>query len=407
MKRPGILWIKSSVPWPLDQGNHFVAYNLIRHLHKEFAISLVVPVKDHEERERTQALAPYARIVAVPRTSTRSIVHRALWSLAYRAKTAIRYLPPEVFYENFRALKRTLKAEASSGKHEMAFLHYWFLHPLLSALSPLPTAVLLHDCEPQRIESEIETHPERAGALARQLEAAVEGHHALHRQATRVLFYHDDDLCDWAARAGHRPDNASVLPYMFEFEEVRRRREVPGRILFTGHMSYGPNVDAAVWFAREVFPRIRAGRPGAVFRIAGKQPDHEVRALEDLDGVEVTGYIDDMRDELSCAAVYVAPLRFGGGLKIKLLEAGGQACAVVATGSALRGFGLKEGEDVIRADDPDTLAAAVLNLLSDDERRRAIGRRLRSSLVEKYSPDAVGEKVATLLREIITSRPSG
>jgi glycosyltransferase involved in cell wall biosynthesis len=402
--KPGVLWVKSAVPWPLDQGNHFVAYNLIRHLHDAFDITLVVPVRDDAERERSEALAPFARVVPVTRTSTRSIAHRALWSLAYRARSAVRYLPPEIFYENFGALRRVLAAEAASGRHDMAFLHYWFLHPLLGALSPLPTAVLLHDCEPQRIESEIETHPERAKALTRNLEAAVDGHHALLARATRVLFYHDDDLDDWATRAGGRPDNASVLPYMFAFEDARERREVPGRILFTGHMSYGPNVDAAVLFARETFPLIRAARPAATFRIAGKQPHPDVAALAQIEGVEVTGYVDDMLAEIAQAAVYVAPLRFGGGLKIKLLEAGGQACPVVATSSALRGFALEPGVDVLRGNDPDEMAEAVLELLSDDSRRRALGERLRVTLLGHYSPDAVGEKVAALFHEIISGQ---
>jgi glycosyltransferase involved in cell wall biosynthesis len=398
--KPGVLWVKSAVPWPLDQGNHFIAYNLIRHLHGSFDITFVVPVKDAEEQERARALEPFARVIPVPRTSTRSVVHRALWRLGYHGLNLLRYRPPEIFYENFGRLRAVLRREARSGRHALAFLHYWYLHPLLADLAPLPSAVLLHDCEPQRIQSEIDAHPERAPELARKLEATVAGHHELLRRATRVLFYSDEDLDDWVRRGGSRPGNAGVFPYMFAFDPPRERREVPGRVLFTGHMSYGPNVDAAVWFAREILPRVRERLPHATFRIAGKQPHPDVGALGELDGVEVTGYVDDMIEELVSAPVYAAPIRFGGGLKIKLLEAGGQACPVVATGCALRGFGLEEGRQVLRADEAPAFADAVIRLLERADERAAIGEALREALVARFSPEAAGEKVAALLREV-------
>ena len=186
-----------------------------------------------------------------------------------------------------------------------------------------------------------------------------------------------------------------------DFQEMRERQEVEGRILFTGHMSYGPNVDAARWFAHEVFPIIRKARGNATFRIAGKQPHPEVQALAMIDGVEVTGYVDDMSEELTRAQVYVAPLRFGGGLKIKLLEAGGQACPVVATTSAMRGFKLEAGRDLLVADDPVSMAEATLQLRGDAQQRKDLGGRLRQQLISEYSPEAVGEQVARVFREMV------
>jgi glycosyltransferase involved in cell wall biosynthesis len=402
--RPRVLWIMSNVPWPLDQGNRFIAYNLLKHLRDRFEITLVVPVKDAEERERAKEIEKLVRVIPVPRSNTRSTLHRILGRLGYRLRCLTRgWTMPEVHYENFPALHDVVVREASSGRYDLAFLHYWFLYPLVEAMAPLPAAVLLHDNEPQRIESEIEAHPERAATLTRARDVAVAGHERLLAAATRVLFYSQEDLDDWTARAGAEPPNATVFPYMFDFAPARERAEVEGRLLFTGHMSYGPNVDAVVWFADEVFPLIRAERPDATFRIAGKQPAPEVAALADRDGIEVTGWVDDMLDEIAHAAVYVAPIRFGGGLKIKILEAGGQACPVVATTCALRGFGLDGSERAVRrADEPGALARAALDLLADATARAEGGRRLRKRLVDRFGPAATGSRIEGLIRGLVS-----
>ena len=402
--RPRVLWILSNVPWPLDQGNRFIAYNLLKHLRDRFDITLVVPVKDSDERERAREIEKLVRVIPVPRPNTRSTLRRILGRLGYRLRCLTQgWTLPEVHYENFGALRDVVVREASSGAYDLAFLHYWFLYPLVEAMAPLPAAVLLHDNEPQRIESEIEAHPERAAALARARDVAVAGHVRLLAAAARVLFYSQEDLDDWTARAGAAPANATVFPYMFDFAPARERAEVEGRLLFTGHMSYGPNVDAVVWFADEVLPLIRAERPDATFRIAGKQPAAEVAALAAREGIEVTGWVDDMLDEIARAALYVAPIRFGGGLKIKILEAGGQACPLVATTSALRGFGLDGSEGAVRrADEPAEMARAVLDLLADAPGRVESGRRLRERLVGRFGPEATGNLIEGLLRGLVS-----
>ncbi|MBI3764638.1 MAG: glycosyltransferase, partial [Chloroflexi bacterium] len=112
----------------------------------------------------------------------------------------------------------------------------------------------------------------------------------------------------------------------------------PSAILFTGKMDYRPNVDAALWFADAIFPRIRAARPEAQFVVVGQRPHARLNVLAGRPGIVLTGTVSDIRPYLAAAAVYVAPLRMGGGTRFKLLEAMAMRKAIVSTTVGAEGF---------------------------------------------------------------------
>jgi sugar transferase (PEP-CTERM/EpsH1 system associated) len=134
-------------------------------------------------------------------------------------------------------------------------------------------------------------------------------------------------------------------------------------IAFTGMMDYKPNVDAVVWFAREIFPMVRARRSDARFRIVGARPAQQVQALGALAGVEVVGAVEDVRPHLFGAAAVVAPLRIARGVQNKVLEAMAAGRPLVATSAALDGVGAEPGRDLLVADDAQAFAAAVADVL--------------------------------------------
>lgn len=134
-------------------------------------------------------------------------------------------------------------------------------------------------------------------------------------------------------------------------------------IVFCGRMDYQANVDGAVWFAREIFPRVLWGRPDAVFRIVGACPTAAVRALSALAGVEVTGAVPDVRPYLREAAVVVAPLRIARGIQNKVLEAMASARPTVVTPQALEGIDAVADQDVLIGADVPGFARAVRNVL--------------------------------------------
>ena len=166
-------------------------------------------------------------------------------------------------------------------------------------------------------------------------------------------------------------------------------QEVPGPLLvFTGQMTYRPNVEAVTAFADEVLPRIRRVRPDACFAIVGREPSAEVKALAERPGIIVTGEVPDVRPWLAAAAVVVAPLAIARGIQNKVLEAMAMARPVVATPGAFNGIEAEPGRDLVIAEAPEAQAEAILALLADPARAAALGQAARRRMVEGYSWDA-------------------
>jgi len=141
---------------------------------------------------------------------------------------------------------------------------------------------------------------------------------------------------------------------------------------FIGVMDYLPNVDAVCWFVRACWPAVRRAVPGATFRIVGRSPVARVRRLAAVPGVVVTGEVGDVRPELERFDLSVAPLRIARGLQNKVLEAMAAGVPVVATSKAAEGLTAMPGRDIVVADDPASMARAVIALSCDNDRHACL-----------------------------------
>jgi glycosyltransferase involved in cell wall biosynthesis len=173
----------------------------------------------------------------------------------------------------------------------------------------------------------------------------------------------------------------------------------PGLLLFTGTMDYGPNVDAIVWFVREILPLIRASEPSVHLDVVGRNPTEAVQALAATPGVRITGFVPSVQPHLSHAAVFVCPLREGAGMKNKMLEAMAAGKAIVTTSEGCSGIGGVDGLEYMIADDARRFAEAVIELLKAPERCRALGQSARSFVEANYS----WERTGRLMHELYLS----
>ncbi|MEO1014171.1 MAG: TIGR03087 family PEP-CTERM/XrtA system glycosyltransferase [Pseudomonadota bacterium] len=158
-----------------------------------------------------------------------------------------------------------------------------------------------------------------------------------------------------------------------------------GDVVFTGAMDYRANVDAALWFAERVWPRVRAKAPDATLAIVGARPAVEVTALDGRDGVCVTGRVPDVRPYLERARVAIAPMRIARGLQNKVMEAMAAERPVVATPAAAEGLAVAPGEHYRSAATPVAFAEAVVRLLSNADEASALAAAGRRLMVEEYS----------------------
>lgn len=164
-----------------------------------------------------------------------------------------------------------------------------------------------------------------------------------------------------------------VDPSGFRVTPVPANRQ----ILFPGTLGYLPNVDGARWFCTEVLPRVRAAVPDATVELVGRSPVAEVLDLAHLPGVVVHADVPSMPPYFEAARLVVVPLRIGTGTRLKALEAMAAARPVVGTSTGLEGIGIVDREHARVADDPESMASAIAEILEDDSlsgRHAAAGR---------------------------------
>lgn len=173
------------------------------------------------------------------------------------------------------------------------------------------------------------------------------------------------------------------------------------RLVFSGVMKFGPNIAAAEFLAHEVFPRVRAVRPDATLAIVGREPVPRVLALGELDGVTVTGEVDDIASWIAGSRAFVCPMRTGTGIKNKLLEA--MACGVpcVATPLATQGLQCASGRELLVARDAEALASAALRVLNDDGLTGRLGSAARAYVAEHHSWREVARRYERLYQAVL------
>lgn len=168
-------------------------------------------------------------------------------------------------------------------------------------------------------------------------------------------------------------------------------------IVFVGNMVYPPNRDAVKFYYRQVFSRILDRCPDARLVVVGKNPQDDIIALGTHPSVEITGYVSDVRPYLANAAVVISPVRFGAGTRIKILEAMSMGRAVVSTALGCEGLKVNAGEDIMIADDPEEMAAIIVDLLENREKAAKFGEMARKTACKEYDFSIIGRQLEDLL----------
>ena len=179
------------------------------------------------------------------------------------------------------------------------------------------------------------------------------------------------------------------------------------RIVFVGRMDYHANVEGVRWFSRHVWPRIRASRPGAMFQIVGGHPVPAISRLARAGEIEVTGFVRDVRPYVKEASVVVVPLRVGGGTRLKILEALALGKPLVSTTVGAEGIEAVPDRDLVIADRAEEFADEVVSLLSQPERREALGDAGRRLVQGKYNWEGIVKDLERLYEQCLEmERPS-
>ena len=362
-----ILCLTARLPYPPDRGDRLRAYHFIRRWSAEHELTLVSFVSSRAELARVAALRPFT-----------AAVHTLLqppWASAWAvARNLRRPLPLQLLYYRARRMQRLVDALLAQQSFDAAYVHLFRMAPYVAHHPRLYRILDLTDVISREAAHSLPYRPPLWRALYTLEQPRIARYE---RQAARAFdetwLISEVDRRLLAARC---PDaNLRLVPNGVDCERFRPLGGPPPgpALAFVGNMGVFHNVDAAVFLAEAILPRVRAQLPEATLRLVGAGGHPRVRRLAALPGVTVTGFVEDLNGLLNETAVFLAPLRFSAGVQNKALEALAAGVPVVTTPRVAAGLDALPERDLLVGETADELAAQALRLLHDPALRARLG----------------------------------
>lgn len=408
-KRKRLLLVKPILPFPPDQGTKVVSYDLIRTLSREYDVTVLARIVDREQAAMARELAKVcAGVVTVFPSNRKSIVHRVAFKLWYTLVSAVRRRSLKSLYDCPGTFVRRARKLASEP-FDLVILEYWQLYPMLDVFPREKIVLLTHDVDMlvNRQSALLERRLFRKIGKVRRWILEQREETEAYRRVDRVLTLTERDAkaVRAIAKTGARVD---VLPVGFDVESYAAggvgagENEVrdPHEVLFMGALHAAFNLDSLEHFVFKIYPHLDDDPDIRITVVGGSLPKH-LAFFGARDNVNVVGRVDDVRPYLSRAACLVIPLRFGGGLRIRILEAMLAGLPIVCSSVAIAGMDFEPEAEFLLGDEPTVFASQVKRLLADPRLARGIANRARTAAIERYGANVQSEKALRLVGKII------
>ena len=403
-----ILWVKPGKLLPLDTGGKLRTYNILRQLdsgHELTYLSYYGGARDEQyERDIVDHLPGTLSMHTAAPDSTP--VERYLDYLRRLPSRA----PYAVSKFTARQVRETVSDWIRQQKFDVAVCDF-----LSSALNfpdhlATPSALFQHNVETVLWKRKAEFEVKTVDRIVSKIEYAkmVRFEPAQVRRFHHVIAVSEADRQAMSGMVD--PSHISVVPTGVDLSKYEYDPQVEPNcplVVYTGSMDWEANIDGVEFFCREIWPVVLRKVPNARFRIVGRDPHPRVKKLAS-DSVEVTGTVPSIVPHLREAAVFVVPLRIGGGTRIKIYEGMATGKATVATSVGAEGLDVQHGRDILLEDDPKAFAEAIVTLLKDPGMRRRY-EAAAAATARKYDWSVIGQTFVGVLRTTIetagTKRP--
>ena len=410
-----ILWLKSDLLLPLDKGGKLRTWHLMRQLAKHHAITFLSYADPEQPAEDIEGMREVAsEVITVPRSDVAKGTPAFYLDAARHLVDARPYAVAK--YESASYSQALLEA---LGRTAFDLIVCDFLPPAVNMPGRLPCPVVLFT---HNVEAEIwRRYAETSGSFLKRQLYGMQHRRMLRfeeqtiRRFDGVLAVSDADretfarLYPGAAALPIHVVPTGVDTAFFAPSSTESDTSSPAAsrsLIFTGSMDWLPNEDAMLFFCRDILPLIRAEEPDVTLSIVGRAPTPAVRRLAGERGVQVTGRVEDVRPFMREAAVYIVPLRIGGGTRLKIFEAMAMRKAVVSTAVGAEGLPVTGGEHLLLADEPRGFARGVVRLLRDLDKRRSVEQAARQLVVSKYDWSVVAADLEEALMRFAAITPA-
>jgi glycosyltransferase involved in cell wall biosynthesis len=382
------LYLTQVLPYPLNTGARVRQYYVLRHLARAHQVTLVSFVRGDDKPEHLAHLQTMCHAVyTAPMTRSRWRDGRAT------LKGLLTGMPIVIARDEISSMQqilaRLLASESFDIIHadQVSMSQYGMMGRGVRRVLDLHNAMYL-------VTERLAAHarnPLKRLIYQREARALARYEARLCAWYDHVTFVTDEDreLIEQQIARWHVPvpkERFTTIPICIDPSDKRPIEPVaqPRRITALGVMFWPPNAEGVLWFAQEIWPCIRAQQPQLTFTVVGKNPPDYVAQLHGVDGIEVLGFIPEVESILAETAVFVVPLRAGGGMRVKILDTWSWGLPIVSTSIGAEGIDIRDGENILIADTPAAFSAAVLRAAIETDLNQQLRRNGRRWVEEKY-----------------------
>lgn len=394
-----VLFISTKSPLPANDGHCLRTFNLLRQIARKHQVHLLSFIKYEEEYRYRKDLEKFCQTVKLFRIPENFSRLRLGLSLSM---SILESRPFVVRKYHTKSMAATVRQVVRERGIELVHLDMLPLYCYRDILGDLPVVLNEHNVESVLLLRQVEAGCRgiKRWYLALQQRKLEAFERAALSGCDRVAFCSEKDL--GLAQTLCPEGQYAVIQNGVDgeyFRPVGGRRQDGMDLVFVGGMNWPPNRDALMWFDSEVLPVVIAKCPRVRLHVIGRRekglrwmhPDHIVSH----------GVVEDIRPFLESSAVYVVPLRIGGGTRLKILDAMAMEMPIVATSVAVEGLDCVNGRDLLVRDQSVIFAEEVLRLLADGQERVALGKRARAFVVRKYDWKTIGDRMVSLYQDAV------
>jgi glycosyltransferase involved in cell wall biosynthesis len=431
LTRKKILIVKPFIPYPPDQGTRVLSFGLICTLQTQFDVTVLTRLTETAQENDARELENHcSRVVSLMAPNKKSVFHRIAYKIGYSVVSLIRRRSMKSLYDCPGAFVR-LARDLAKENFDLVVVEYWQMYPLFDIFPADRVVLLTHDVEMlvNRHNALLERNLIRKLKKVRIWLKEQREELLAYRRAPRILALTERDaIAVRKIRTGppetsripketsQTPSTAAevwehaakeescvhVLPFGLDTDSYAESSIVrnPREVLFMGELRASFNADALEYFILKIFPHLSDVQDIRITVVGGELPDH-LKFFSRDSRVEVTGRVPDVRPYLARAACLVVPLRFGGGLRIRILEAMMTGAPIVCSSVAIAGMEFQPERDFLLADTPRDTASQILRLLDDSALGREIAHSAQNAVRDKYSTGVQAARTLELFHNIL------
>ena len=392
-----ILWVKAGKLLPVDTGGKIRSYNLLKHLSSENDTTLLTYYDGPRDSSYEQQITQQFSAVAINTGLSQSKQGQVLNYLKCLPLSA----PFAVSKFTSTQVKRRIREWDKEGKFDVLISDFLSASWNFDSSLKTPTVLFQHNVESALWQRQAKHEANAVKNIAFKLEASkmlkYETDAVKRFDHVIAVSNHDRDLM---SKMTYR-EKISVVPTGVDLVEFAKEGSgdeiVEPIVLFLGSMDWPANVDGVDFFCREVWQQVKTAVPEAKFYIVGRNPPPRITKLAS-DSIVVTGRVESVMPFIRKAAVFIVPLRIGGGTRLKIYEAMAAGKAVVSTSVGAEGLDFHDGEDILIADEADKFASDVVELLVNKDRRIKLGGSA-AKLAAQYDWATIAKRFEEILRK--------